>query len=106
MNYFEENTNEDLKNVFLKCLHCRKELTHYVYPYESMEDGNPVDEHIIRCQNIFTEYLINIVAGSDSNLKTNEIDTIVKSKNKEIFKLVSDDIETYYESVTVKYVDL
>lgn len=108
MDYFDGLTNEDFLAYFLLDLNCRMELTQYIYPHEFFEPDDAVDDHIVRCQNILTNYIRNVVisSGSDAGmvLTTEERNKIVDEKFKELIPLILKAGEKYYNEVVVNYV--
>lgn len=105
MDYFQGLTNDDFKIYFLKDLNCLKELTQFIYPNEMLDDNSVIDDHIIRCQNILSDYILNVLT-SNVDLSNDQINLLFDEKKKELFSILSPDIETYFQNVKVKYIDL
>ncbi len=105
MDYFNGLTNDDFKAYFLKDLNCLKELTQYIYPNEMLEGNSVVDAHIMRCQEILSDYILNILAGND-NISTEKINELFNVKRKELIPILSDDIEIYFNKVNVTIIEL
>ena len=105
MDYFNGITNDNFKAYFLKDLNCLDELVQYIYPNEMLEGNSVVDAHIIRCQEILSDYILDILAGND-NISTEKINELFNEKRKELILILSDDIEIYFENVKLKIIDL
>ena len=105
MDYFNTLTNDDFKAYFLKDLNCLEELTQYIYPNEMLEGNSVVDAYIIRCQEILSDYILNILGGND-NISTEKINELFNAKRKELIPILSDDIEIYFNKVKVTIIDL
>lgn len=105
MDYFNGLKNDDFKAYFLKDLNSLDELIQYVYPNEMLEGNSVVDTHIIRCQEILSDYILDILAGND-NISTEKINELFNEKREELIPILSDDIEIYFEKVKLKIIDL
>lgn len=105
MDYFNGLKNEDFKNYFLKDLNSLDELTQYVYPNESIEENEIIDDHIIRCQNILETYILKLLAGND-DLTNDQINKLFDQKRIELIPFLLPDIEIYFNKVKVKIIDL
>lgn len=102
MNYFNENTNDDLLARFLLDLNCRKELTQYTYPNEEFFEQGAIDEHIMKCQDLLELFLYQVLASA--GIQREERDKIVPTKMRELFPLMAPYIEQYIKEVKVEYV--
>jgi len=102
------NSDSELFKSCLEILHCRMELTQYVYPFELYEEDKVIKEHISKCKKIFKQ----IIAGSilDAFTKRKQILSaadhkfLYKKIKKDIYSLLELHIKNYYEDVVVKYV--
>lgn len=105
MDYFNGITNDDFKAYFLKDLNCLDELTQFIYPNEMMEDNNVIDEHIMRCQSILGDYIINVLSENDK-ITVEKINELYEMKNKQLNLLFQPEMEFFYKKVKVKIINL
>ena len=105
MDYFNGITNDDFKAYFLKDLNCLDELTQFIYPNEMMEDNNVIDEHIMRCQSILVDYIINVLSENDK-IAVQKINEIYEKKRKELDLLLKPEMEFFYKKVKVNIIYL
>ena len=109
MDHFNGVTNDDFIAYFLVDLHCRMELTQYTYPHEFMEPQDAMDDHVIRCQNILTDYVRETINEANYEqgiiMKGDEINYIYDQKVAELCPLIQPLIYKYYEDVKVTYIE-
>lgn len=104
MDYFEDLKNEELKEFFLEDLNCMNQLIAFEYPNDLFDEHNIIDEHIIRCQGILRNYIINELSDFDSD--KDEIHRITEEKIQEILKLCAPEIESLHENANFKTIKL
>lgn len=109
--YFEAVSNDDFVAYFLQDLHCRMELTQYLYPHEPIEsETDAIDEHIKKCYSILMDYIrqcINeAVYEKGLILKVDKINYIYDKKKEELFALITPLANKYFEDVKVTYIQL
>lgn len=102
-------SDSELFKCFLEILHCRMELTQYVYPFEFFEEDKVIKEHISKCKKIFklimAGSIIDAFAKRKKILSRADHKIIFKKLKKDLFILLDPHIKIYFTTVVVKYVD-